>query len=52
MTVYDRKDIRNNRNNRYKMKSIIFWKNLALSLFSFHRPVTTCQVSEKIMNRS
>ena len=31
----------------YKMKIRFFWKNPAPSLFSFHRPLTTCQVSEK-----
>ena len=34
------------------MKIPIFSKNLAPSLFSIHRPLTTCQVSEKIMNSS
>ena len=29
------------------MKIRIFWKNPAQSLFSFRRPLTTCQVSEK-----
>ena len=29
------------------MKILIFWKNPAPSLFSFRRPLTTCQVSEK-----
>ena len=29
------------------MKIRIFWKNPAPSLFSFHRPLTTCQVLEK-----
>ena len=29
------------------MKILIFWNNPAPSLFSFHRPLTTCQVSEK-----